>query len=181
MELWHGQVQFELPVEWKLHCTDRNQNGVSVRDLSSDPTKSDCMEVSMGSSTDEKFRWMETHRCILPLCVQFTFSIKRSYKMGIIMFKSGTGWFLWIYNTYNVRQNKKCGLRNTSFARIIIHQHCVEVYTIQACGMTHSKFILNKTDVNFRFNSRMKNTDKNCPSLYTLFLQGTKIQWNSPH
>jgi hypothetical protein len=57
--------------------------------------------------TDEKFRWTETHRCILPLCVQFMFVIKRSYKMGTIMFKSGTEKFLRIYNTYNVSQKKK--------------------------------------------------------------------------
>jgi len=59
------------------------------------------------SFTDEKFRWMETHRCILPLCVQLMFIIKRFYKMGTIMFKSGTGKFLRIYNTYNVCQKKK--------------------------------------------------------------------------
>jgi len=47
------------------------------------------------------------------------------------------------------------------FVRIIIQQHCAEVYTIQASGMTPSKFILNKINVDFRFNSRMKNTDKN--------------------
>jgi hypothetical protein len=116
------------------------------------------MEVSLGSFTDEKFRWMETHRCILPLCVQFTFIIKRSYKMGTIMFKSGTGKLLQIYNTYNVCQKKKSKwvLRNPLFARIIIHQHCAEVYTIQASGMAHNKFILNKTDVDFRVNSRIK-------------------------
>jgi hypothetical protein len=92
------------------------------------------------------------------------FIITRSYKMGSITFKSATGRFLWIYNTYNVCQGKKKSiwvLRNTLFARIIIHQHWAEVYTIQASGMTHSKFILNKTYVDFRFNYRIKNTDKN--------------------
>jgi len=107
MELWHGQVQFELPVKRKLHCTDGNQNGVTVRDLSSALTKSDCMELSLGSFTDEKFRWMETHGCIFPLCVQFMFIIKRSYKMGTIIFKSATGRFLRIYDTYNVCQEGK--------------------------------------------------------------------------
>jgi hypothetical protein len=47
-----------------------------------------------GHFTDEKFRWMETHRCRLPLCVQFMFIITRSYKMGSITFKSATGRFL---------------------------------------------------------------------------------------
>ena len=129
MELWHGQVQFELPVKWKLHCTDRHQNEVRIRALSSDPTKSGCMEVSLGSFTDEKLRWMETHRCRLPLCVQFMFIIKRPYKMGTIMFKSVTGRFLRIYKTYNVCQKKKSEwvLRNTLLVRFIIHQHCAEV------------------------------------------------------
>jgi hypothetical protein len=83
--------------------------------------------------------------------------------MGTIMFKSGIRRFLRIYNTYNLRQENKSKwvLRNTLFARIKIHQHCAEVYTIQASEMTHSKFILNKTAVDFRFNRRMKNTDKN--------------------
>jgi hypothetical protein len=45
----------------------------------------------------------------------------------------------------SVRKIGKWILRNTLFARIIIHQHSAEVYTIQASGMTHSKFILNKT------------------------------------
>lgn len=136
-----------------------------VRDLSSYPAKSDCMEVSLGSFTDEKFRWMETHRCTLPLCVQFMFIIKRSHKMGTITFKSGTGRFLQIYNIYNVSQGVGVGgskwfLKNTLFVRITIHQHCTDVYTIQAPGMTHSKFILNKIYVDFSINSRMKNTDK---------------------
>jgi hypothetical protein len=56
---------------------------------------------------------------------------------------------------------KQWTLSNTLFVRIIIQQHCAEVYTIPASGMTHSKFISNKINVHFRFISRIKNTDKN--------------------
>jgi len=164
MELRHGQVQFELPVRWKLHCTHGNQNGVRVRDLSLDPRKSDWMKVSLGSFTDEKFRWMETHRCIFPLYVQFMFIIKWSYKMGTVMFKSGIGRFLQIYNTYNVCPPPKkmwLGFKK----HLICENHNPSALHwglyIQASGMTHSKFILNKTAVDFRFNPKMKNTDKN--------------------
>jgi len=69
------------------------------------------------------------------------------------------------------------------FARILIHQHCAEVYTIRASGMTPSKFILNKINVEFRFNSRMKNTDKNVlyRILYFYTVQKNNKQCNSPH
>jgi hypothetical protein len=59
-------------------------------------------------------------------------------------------------------EKKSKGFKETPvFAKIIIHQHCAEVYTILASGMTHSKFISNKINVDFRFIYRMKNTDKN--------------------
>jgi hypothetical protein len=64
-------------------------------------------------------------------------------------------------------KKSKWVLRKTLFARLKIHQHCAEVYTIQVSGMTHSKFILNGTAVDFRFNPRTKNTDKN--AVYCIF------------
>jgi hypothetical protein len=79
------------------------------------------------------------------------------------------------------QEKKQWTLSNTLFVRIIIHQHCAEVYTIPASGMTHSKFISNKINVQFRFISRIKNTDKNVLYCVLYLYRVPKNQWNSPH